>query len=108
MSQMDQYIPANKIQDVLASHYERGQRTASECVYITISVNNVWGGRTKDGGALYSYEKIGYHSGSVEFLRGAYEAKAEIRVYRTEDYKDRTEPRSTFDSFEDLKQYIGV
>ena len=47
--------------------YDRGLKDAGEMDYVTISLNNVWGGRA-GGGSVQSYERIGYHSGSVDWL----------------------------------------
>ena len=38
--------------------------------YFTIAINNVWGARANDNGSVSSYEKIGYHAGSIDFVRG--------------------------------------
>jgi len=61
--------------------FERGQKTGAEMEVVTIAINNVWGGRTKDGGHVASYEKIGYHAGSVEFIRGVLDAGCKIVKY---------------------------
>ena len=37
--------------------FERGQKTGDEMDVVTIAINNVWGGRTKTGGHVSSYEK---------------------------------------------------
>lgn len=61
--------------------FERGQKTGAEMEVCTIAINNVWGGRTKSGGHVSSYEKIGYHAGSVEFIRGVLDAGCKIVKY---------------------------
>lgn len=60
------------------SHYQRGLETGKKCEEIVIAVNGVWNGRTKDGGALHSYEKIGYHAGTEEFLRGIFASECPV------------------------------
>lgn len=51
-------------------HYDRGYMTGKKHAVITIALNDTWGGTTRDGGHTTSYEKIGYHAGSVDFLDG--------------------------------------
>ena len=63
------------------SDFERGQKTGAEMSVVTIAINNVWGGRTKTGGHVSSYEKIGYHAGSVEFIQGVLDAGCKIVKY---------------------------
>ena len=68
-----------------SDHFARGVATAFKMEYITIAVNNVWGGRSKDSGSVSSYEKIGYHSGSTDFIRGVLYAGCPVKVYRYGD-----------------------
>jgi hypothetical protein len=49
--------------------------------YITITGNNVWGGWSKSGGSVQSYEKIGYHTGSGTWLGGAVSAGCPVYCY---------------------------
>ena len=62
--------------------FERGVETAGKMECITIAVNNVWGGRSKDGASVSSYEKIGYHAGSIDFIKGALSVGCPVRAYR--------------------------
>ncbi len=64
------------------AHFNRGVETADEMESVTIAVNNVWGGRLKNGGSSQSYEKIGYHAGSTDFIRGVLAAGCPVRVFR--------------------------
>jgi len=68
-----------------SAHYEEGRNYAGFMEYVTISVNNVWGGYTKDGGSLQSYEKIGYHRGSADFLAGMVDAGCPVYVAWIDD-----------------------
>ena len=63
-------------------HFDRGREMAGRMEYVTIAVNNVWGGRSKDRGSVSSYEKIGYHSGSVDFIVGVVSTGCPVYVYR--------------------------
>jgi len=63
------------------SNYDRGLKTGNEMKEVTIALNNVWGGRSKDGGHVSSYEKIGHHAGSVEFLDGVLASGYPVRQY---------------------------
>lgn len=52
-------------------HFKRGIEAGLSHRTISIAMNNTWGGKTrKDDGCTSSYETIGYHAGSVEFLDG--------------------------------------
>lgn len=64
------------------THFERGVKTGESMEYVAIAVNNVWGGRSKDGAGVSSYEKIGYHAGSVDFIKGVLSTGCPVRVYR--------------------------
>jgi len=64
------------------AHFDRGVGTAGDMERISIAVNNVWSGRSKDGASVSSYEKIGYHAGSVDFIRGVLAADCPVYVYR--------------------------
>lgn len=56
--------------DRTSDKYAEGIKYANEMEYMTISVNNVWGGATVNGGFVSSYEKIGYHTGSADWFAG--------------------------------------
>jgi hypothetical protein len=64
-----------------SNNWKRGIMRGDEMVYITIAGNNVWGGETHSGGCVSSYEKIGYHSGSVDFIAGAIASDCPVYAY---------------------------
>jgi len=67
-------------------HYQRGIRTGNECVCITISLHDVWSGEGKNGASIQSYERIGYHTGSIDFLSGVLSTDCEVfRFVKTAD-----------------------
>ncbi len=51
---------------------------------VTIAINNVWGARNKDNSNTPSYEKIGYHSGSVDFITGVLKSGCPVIAYRAD------------------------
>ena len=65
--------------------FTRGVEAGESMEYVAIAVNNVWGGRAKDGGCVSSYEKIGYHTGSTDFIRGVLSTGCPVKVYRYGD-----------------------
>ena len=65
----------------MQSHFDRGFEAGKEHEEISIALNNTWGGRTKSGGHTSSYEKIGYHAGSVEFLDGVLASGCPVKKY---------------------------
>lgn len=69
----------------LNEHYERGVDYGRKMEYITIALNNVWSGRSKECASVTSYEKIGYHTGSVDFVIGLLSTDCPIYVYRNGD-----------------------
>lgn len=62
------------------SAFDRGVETGNDMEYVTIATNNVWGGRTKSGGSVTSYEKIGYHAGTSGFMLGVLSTGCTVRV----------------------------
>lgn len=62
--------------------YAEGLRLGAEMEYISISINGVWGGRTKDGASIQSYEKIGYHRSTGALMRGFLDSGVAVFVYR--------------------------
>ncbi len=62
------------------SAFDRGVDTGNDLEYMTIAENNVWGGRTKSGGSVTSYEKIGYHTATSGFMLGVLSTGCEVRV----------------------------
>lgn len=66
--------------------YNKGLQLGQKAEYIAISIGNVWSAKLKNGGDVSSYEKIGYHSGTADLLRGFLDSKCTLKVYReTED-----------------------
>jgi hypothetical protein len=63
--------------------FNDGLTTGANADSVSIAVNNVWGARNKDGSHTGSYEKIGYHSGSVDFIAGVIESGCPVVVYRS-------------------------
>jgi hypothetical protein len=80
LSSFDRFVGLNG--DLKNAHYMRGMFAGDEMESVTIAVNNVWGGRGKDGASVQSYEKIGYHAGSTDFIRGVLAAGCPVRVFR--------------------------
>jgi hypothetical protein len=51
------------------ARYDEGIEYGDKCDYVTIGLRNVWG--AKAGNAdISSYERIGYHAGSADFILG--------------------------------------
>jgi len=69
------------------SNFERGEKTGRDMVEVSIAVNNVWGGRSKAGASVSSYEKLGYHAGSLEFIRGVFSVGCPVVKYSWEGGK---------------------
>lgn len=65
-----------------AARYADGVDTGNDSVSVSIGINNVWGANTKDGGCVSSYERIGYHSGSVDFIDGVLSTGCPVVVHR--------------------------
>lgn len=63
--------------------FEKGVAYGRNVEELTIALNNTWGAKLKSGGMVTSYEKIGYHVGSVEFLNGVFSTG--VPVYRWVD-----------------------
>lgn len=59
-----------------------GYKLGLTLVRFSIGENGVWSGQPKDGGHLMSYERIGYHSLTSEFLAGILDSGCEVWVYR--------------------------
>lgn len=62
--------------------YKKGLELGKNCQRIAIGCNGCWGGRTKDGGVITSYEMIGYHRGTAALLQGILDSGVELWVYR--------------------------
>ena len=71
-------------------HYDRGREDAGGMDYITISGNNVWGGRSKSGGSVQSYEKIGYHTGAADWLVGALTTDCPVYAFCEDGWREVT------------------
>jgi hypothetical protein len=68
-------------------HFKRGEDQGDEADYITLSVDNVWGGQTTSRwgvGHISSYERIGYHSGSAHFMAGVLRSGCPTFVYHAD------------------------
>jgi len=61
--------------------YADGKDYANQLAYMTLSDSNCWSGPTNNGGWCSSYECIGYHSGSVDFLAGALDAGCAVYAH---------------------------
>ena len=55
-----------------------GKRSKS----VTIALNNMWSAKGKDASRTQSYERIGYHGGSVDFLAGVFASGCPVTVIR--------------------------
>jgi hypothetical protein len=72
------------------SNFKRGEELGG-ADYVTISVNNVWGGCTTSMvfddcvGHISSCERIGYHSGSADFMAGVLRSGCPVFVYHAGD-----------------------
>lgn len=75
--------------------YREGLAQSERCTRIIIGSNSVWGGTTKDGGSLTSYEGIGYHSCTADLLRGFLDGPAEIVVHRKDQPPTVIKPART-------------
>lgn len=73
-------------------HYARGIKAGREHNGVTVADNNVWGGQTRDGGCTSSYEKIGYHAGSVDFILGVLDSGCPVRAYYDGQWYTLVEP----------------
>ena len=62
--------------------YHKGLVEGPTFQAVTIATNNVWGADCKNGSSLSSYEKIGYHAGSVSYIKGILDSGCPVRVYR--------------------------
>lgn len=76
------FDPENKIRK---KRYEEGLQTAEEYEYVTIAINGVWGGRKKDGASVGSYEKLGFHACTADFLQGILESGVQVIDYRVKN-----------------------
>ena len=86
--------------------FDRGISEGGKMTVCTIAINNVWGGRTKDGGHVSSYEKLGYHSGSLEFIRGVLASGCRVVKYFVGDDKRIHETEIPSSGYADLLAMI--
>lgn len=68
--------------ELAAACYSRGRSTGQECDEIAISLRGTWGGKLANGGTSSSCEKIGYHAGSIDFLRGVFDVGTPVYQYQ--------------------------
>ncbi len=64
--------------------YRDGLKVGAEANEVHVSINDVWGADCKNGGALSSYERLGYHAGTADFWRGVLDSGCAICVYRVD------------------------
>lgn len=82
VSPLDALLPADSPYRV--EQFATGKRTSDDNDVVIIDSTGVWSA-TRANGYTTSYERIGYHSGTVELLRGFLAGTAEIRVLRRRD-----------------------
>lgn len=63
-------------------NFKRGFLTGRRAEHVFVAVNNVWSAKTKDGGHLQSYEKLGYHAGTAWFFLGVLKSGCPVTIYR--------------------------
>lgn len=66
-------------------HRDRGIHQAEDSERVTISLNGTWSAKLKNGGNCTSYEKIGYHAGSKEFIEGVLSTECEVYRCKTSE-----------------------
>jgi len=71
----------------MEKRYEQEAAKCAEYTEFSISITGVWSARTKDGGHVSSYERIGYHAYSADMLQAALDSDCAIYVYRVDDGK---------------------
>ena len=87
VSPLDALLPADA--PYRAEQFATGKRTSDENDAVILDWTGVWSAIRKNGYTT-SYERIGYHSGTVELLRGFLAGTAEILVHRLRDGKSTT------------------
>ena len=72
LSQVVKRIPAKarRTGSSVEARYVEGVKYAGELDYVTIALNNVWGGKAGHNGRVDSYERVGYHTGGDDFILG--------------------------------------
>jgi hypothetical protein len=69
----------------MEKRYEQEAAKCAEYTEFSIAINGVWSARTKSGGCVSSYERIGYHAYSADLLQAALDSDCAIYVYRNGD-----------------------
>jgi hypothetical protein len=69
-----------------AKQYAKGLEMGKKSCKVTIAVNDVWSADLKDGASRFSCEKLGYHAGTSELLRGFLDSGVKIVVCRENDH----------------------
>jgi hypothetical protein len=62
--------------------FDHGVEIGTRAKTIYLSVTNVWSARFSDTESVQSYERIGYHSGTVELFAGFLASGCEIRRFQ--------------------------
>ena len=65
-----------------ARQYRVGYGIGLTSAEVQISESSTWGASRLDGSSTTSYEKIGYHAGTTDLLRGFLASGVRIVVYR--------------------------
>lgn len=73
--------PHDKVPERMQANYERGLAEGKSCERFTISCRSVWSS-SRPGSVTSSYEGIGYHCGTADFLRGILDSGCEVWVFR--------------------------
>ena len=98
----DQFKSSFDNDDLSARRYAEGLETSQEFAdgEVTISVRSVWGANKVGDNSrctVFSYEGIGYHTGTAALLRGFLDGPAPVVVFRKDGsrtvIKERTAPR---------------
>ena len=74
-------IKSRRINDASFMRFKEGVEYGKGMVYVTIAINNVWGAYSKSGGDVSSYERIGYHAGCADFIRGLLSTDCPVYAY---------------------------
>jgi hypothetical protein len=78
-----------------AEQYAEGLRISGEATEVSISCAGTWGAELSAGGAVTSYEGIGYHAHTDSLLRGFLDGPAPVVVYRYDgEFRTEIKPRT--------------
>lgn len=72
----------DKDRALCAKRYQEGLALGTQIRCFNVCANGTWSADMLDGGYMSSYEGIGYHAGSSEFLRGILDSGVTVRIYR--------------------------